>query len=130
MALAKEKIKRSIERSDKLKNGKSGEFESIHKLPFEIGGEYLAPDVMRFRIGTCTGIYSCEGDKFIIIGIVNHEEGNGHLQDVFDWFENSCKRDKRSLMVAEIMNEGFYKHLIEKRGFTAIDKNNVIKNFK
>lgn len=130
MASIKRKLKARIERSDKLKKSKSAAFKRTHNLPFEIGDTYLTPDVRRFRVGTCTGIYSCNGNSFIIIGVVNHHEGNGHLQDVFDWFENSCKREKVNLVVAEILNERFYKHLIDKRGFTAIDNMNVIKKFK
>jgi len=125
MPSVKEIIKRNIEKSNRLKNDEI-EFKSTHNLPFETASFYHN-SATRFRVGTCTGIFSFDGDNYIIIGIGNDKQGNGHLQDVFDWFENSCKRDKRNLIVAELMNERFMKHLIEKRGFIAIDNNNVIK---
>ena len=128
MPSIKEQIRRNIEKADKLKKGEVG-FKSTHNLLFETAPFYT-PDAIRFRVGTCTGIYSYESTKYIIIGITNHEQGNGHLDDVFEWFENSCKRDKKNLMVAEIMNRRFRKHLIEKRGFTALDEDNVIKYIK
>jgi hypothetical protein len=128
MPSIKEQIKRNIEKGNKLKKGEV-EFKSTHNLYFETAPFYH-PSATRFRVGTCTGIFSCDGDNYIIIGIGNDKQGNGHLQDVFDWFENSCKRDKKNLMVVEIMNKPFMKHLIEKRGFKAIDNNNVIKYFK
>lgn len=128
MPSIKESIKRNIDNSNKLKNSNDIEFKSTNNLPFETAPFYT-PDIVRFRVGTCTGIYSYDANNYIIIGIMNHEQGNGHLQDVFDWFENSCKRDKKNLMVAEIMNKPFMQHLINKRGFNAIDENNLVKIF-
>ena len=114
-------------------------FASTHNLPFEMAqwnplSEHstfwgnalhkLCPtifdNVNAFRVGTCHGNYTWDKKSYIIITIINEQKGNGHLQDVFDWFENSCKRDGKTLKVAEIWNENFKKHLIEKRGFTDI----------
>ena len=128
MPSPKQIIKRNIEKGNRLKNDEI-EFRSTNNLPFEIAPFYT-PDVTRFRVGTCNGIFSFDSDNYIIIGVSNDKQGNGHLQDVFDWFENSCQRDKKNLMVAEIMNRQFMKHLIEKRDFVAINNNNVIKYFK
>jgi hypothetical protein len=60
---------------------------------------------------------------------MNDRPGNGHLEDMFEWFEHSCKRDNKALVIAEFFNERFKKHCIEKRGFTEIPnkKNNLIK---
>jgi hypothetical protein len=126
MASVKKQLERSIEKTNKIK---SIEFKSTNNLLFETAPFYT-PDVTRFIVGTCSGIYSCEGSKYVIIGIANRQPGNGHLQDVFDWFENSCKRDKKDLMVAELMNERFKKHLIEKRGFKLINDNYAVKYLK
>ena len=128
MPSPKQIIKRNIEKSNRLRNEET-EFKSTNNLLFEIAPFYT-PDVTRFRVGTCNGIFSFDANNYIIIGVTNDKQGNGHLQDVFDWFENSCKRDKKNLMVAEIMNKALMKHLIEKRDFVAIDNNNVIKHFK
>ena len=85
-----------------------------------------------FKIGTCGGQWSATEDAYIILSFINDEPGNGHLNDVFEWFEHSCKRDKKNLIVMEVMNEGFYMHLLTKRGFIPLDAsgNNVIKIFE
>ena len=127
MPSTKQSIKRSIDKSNKLKD--DAEFKSTHNLPFEIAPFY-ADNVLRYRVGTCTGIYNWDANNYTIIAITNDNKGNGHLQDVFEWFENSCKRDKKNLLVAEIMNKGFMKHLIEKRGFDLINGNYAIKLLK
>lgn len=100
-------------------------FESTHKLSFEAAEwemakvlPWLGGGVIRFRVGTCEGIYSVTDKSYIIIAINNNAPGNGHLNDVFEWFENSCKRDKKSLCVADIINPLFFNHLKDKRGFT------------
>ena len=124
-------------------------FASTHNLPFEMahwnplramGSEFwkgfknkygdIFKDVNAFRVGTCHGNYTWDKKSYIIITIINEQPGNVHLQDVFDWFENSCKRDGKSLKVAEIWNEGFKKHLIEKRGFSDIGNDWADKKIK
>lgn len=110
----------------------SKKFKTTHNLPFEATPwvfDLMMP-LIKFRVGTCGGLYGCEGKSYVIIALMNDEQGNGHLEDVFEWFENSCRRDKKSLRIVEIMNERFGKHLIEKRGFKRHGKNEVIKHFK
>ncbi len=85
------------------------------------------PDFLNFRVGTCEGLYSWNDKQYIIVAIVNNQPSNGHLSDVFEWFENSCRRDKKDLVVAELMNERFAIHLITKRGFTVLNKTDLIK---
>lgn len=128
MPSTKQSIVRSINKSNKLQK-KDVVFKSTNNIIFEVA-PHFDKDVLHYRVGTCTGIYSWDANNYNIIAIVNDKQGNGHLQDVFDWFENSCKRDKKNLKVVEIMNGKFYKHLIDKKGFKAIDSNNVIKHFK
>lgn len=69
------------------------EFQSTHNLPFEIA-PWVTPDFERFRIGTCTGVYGFHGENYAILGIINDTKGNGHFQDVLDWFYNSCVKQK------------------------------------
>jgi len=104
------------------------QFQSTHKLDFEVSPSYLG---LRFRVGTCNGLYKVMPNMYCIIGIYNGERNNGHLQDVFDWFENSCKRDNYNLTVVEIRNRRFHDHLVNKRGFVNLDLKgeNVIKVF-
>lgn len=61
---------------------------------------------------------------------MNKEPGNGHLTDVFEWFEYSCKQDKKILLVREFFNDEFYKHCIEKRGFVQVpNTKDLMKTF-
>lgn len=93
-------------------------FETKHNLPFEATqpieryGWY-----MLFRIGTCVGQWRATRDAYEILSIINEEPGNGHLNDVFEWFEYSCKRDGKMLRISEVWNSRFKRHLIKKRGF-------------
>lgn len=109
------------------------EIETTHCLPFEIAPwEYNiqgAPHFDRFRVGTCTGLCGNTKDSYDILAIENSSQGNGHLQDVFEWFEHSCRRDKRKLRVLEVWNKKFKKHLLKKRGFVGCGGDNVEKTF-
>lgn len=93
------------------------QFKTTHDLPFEVATWYLSSDFKRFRIGTCEGLWRSTDDSYDILAVDNGEIGNGHLNDVFEWFEHSCRRDKKVLRVLECMNKRFETHLIEKRGF-------------
>jgi hypothetical protein len=88
-------------------------------------------DKSLFRVGTCEGLWQCIEDCYVIIGIINNCPGNGHFDDVLEWFEFSCKRDNKNLLVVECLNNKFYLHLLAKRGFKPLDDkgNNCIKVF-
>jgi hypothetical protein len=123
-------IKQSIKKSkEKDKLVVEPDFKSKHNLLFEVA-LHFEPDFMNFRVGTCTGLYSWNDKQYIIVAVVNDQPSNGHLDDVFEWFENSCRRDKKDLVVAELMNERFAKHLITKRGFAILNKTDLIKKIK
>lgn len=107
---------------------------TTHKLDFEVAESPY--DVFKdghkmFRIGTCEGQWGCTKDSFYILSVKNSVPNNGHLDDVFEWFEYSCKRDGRNLLVLECMNSKFYQHMIYRRGFVALDeqRRNCIKIF-
>lgn len=106
---------------------------TTHKLDFEAcESPYAIFDNHKmFRIGTCEGQWTSTKDCYVIISVLNKTPGNGHLEDVFEWFEFSCKRDNKNLLVVECMNESFYLHLLSKRGFIPLDTKgeNVIKVF-
>ena len=103
-------------------------FQSTHNLeflsrewhPLGVVGFLDGDGWQEFKIGTCCGQWRAVNGAYEILSVINETPGNGHLQDVFDWFENSCKRDKRDLVILEVWNEKFLKHLIEKRGFEQI----------
>ena len=103
---------------------------TTHSLDFEATPWPRNPAFMLFRIGTCEGQWLSTETAFCIIAIINNKPGNGHLTDVFEWFEYAAKRDGKALMILEFMNDRFKKHCVEKRGFTAIpNRDDVIKIF-
>lgn len=109
--------------------------ETTHKLDFE-SAPYNAPfddgiDWNAFRIGTCHGLWASSPEAYLILAIKNTELNNGHFNDVLEWFEHSCKRDKKDLIIMDFfMNRKFQNHLVEKRGFHILNKEHVIKKFK
>lgn len=113
---------------------KINKFKSTHNLDFEVAQWPVQFDIndewYRFRIGTCHGLWRSTKNTYDILAIDNNKIGNGHLQDVFDWFENSCKRDNRDLRLIEVWNTRFKAHLINKRGFVEIKDDVVIKYFR
>jgi hypothetical protein len=107
------------------------DFKSTHSLPFEVANWPLAldkNDYKVFRIGTCGGLWKANPTNYEILAVDNKKKHNGHLQDVFDWFENSCKRDKKNLYISEFFNLRFKEYLIRERGFKEFE-NGVIKYF-
>jgi hypothetical protein len=110
--------------------------ETIHRLDFEaapwepIPGFPAAKDFNRFRIGTCEGLWQSTENSYEILAITNSIPGNGHFEDVLQWFEHSCKRDRKHLKILEIMNMRFRKHLITKRGFRPVGMSDVIKKYQ
>lgn len=64
-----------------------------------------------------------------ILSVINDVPGNGHFNDVLEWFENSCKRDGRLLRVREVWNKGLLTHMLTKRGFVHESGDNLIKQF-
>jgi hypothetical protein len=108
--------------------------QTKHNLDFQVAQSpysVVGKKHMLFKVGTCHGQWGDSGDSYFILSVMNDEIGNGHLDDVFEWFEYSAKRDGKNLLVLECMNKNFHHHLIVKRGFVALDdeQNNCIKIF-
>ena len=97
-------------------------FQSTHNLQFLARQWRIDPEYTQFKIGTCDGIYRYIEDTIEILAIKNNSPGNGHFEDVLEWFYNSCKRDGKHLQFSEILNPKFLKHLKEKRGFMIVNK--------
>lgn len=107
-------------------------FSTTHKLDFlsaHWDNPFNTDGWKVFKIGTCHGQWMDAGATYDILSVINDTPGNGHFEDVLEWFEHSCKRDKRSLRILEVWNKDFGKHLIEKRGFTKEKGSNLIKRF-
>lgn len=111
-----------------------GEFQTTHKLDFltkHWDSPFNLDGWQEFCIGTVKGQWMATETTYEVLSMFNHDPGNGHLDDVFQWFENSCKRDNRDLVVSEIINDDFAKHLVNKRGFELIEgTENHIKKFR
>jgi hypothetical protein len=114
----------------KAKNKKKIEkpFRSTHGLDFEDGGPFRFDDSFRyFRIGTVEGLYGVRDDAYLVLAIINKDPGNGFMIDFYQYFERSCRRDKKAFRIIEIINSRFMAHLIEKQGFTKIGADCVEK---
>jgi len=101
-----------------------------HNLDFLSTSWNLNPDFSVFKIGSVEGLWFCDGASYCIVALENSEPHNGHLDDVFEWFEHSCKRDGYTLRILELFNSKFKSHLIGKRGFVDVGENNLEKKFK
>jgi hypothetical protein len=102
--------------------------KTTHNLDFEVAKYRYSEDILQFRVGTCKGLWFSDEESYRILAIINSSPHNGHLDDVFEWFEYSCRRDKKALCIMELFNKDFRRHLIEKRGFKP-NGNGVIKQF-
>ncbi len=112
---------------------KEADFKTEHNLLFEVAewGFNIDPDheFMRFRIGTCEGLWSGTDQSYEILAVKNTQKHNGHFNDVLQWFEHSCIRDKKHFIIKEVWNKNLKNHLILKRGFTKLGKSDLIKYF-
>lgn len=107
------------------------DFKSTHDLPFEAAPWHGDPNVMLFRVGTCEGQWQPFGrSSYAIISVINSNPGNGHFEDVLEWFQYSCMRDKRHLLILAVINQNLKKHLIERRGFREFGLDNLVYEYE
>lgn len=106
----------------------------INIPPFEDGGLWKNPLVIgecwrHYRVGTCTGAYRATLTAYEILAISNDVAGNGHVEAMLAWFNTSCKRDKKDLIIKTVLNKGLALKL-SKLGFTCLNKEeDYIKRF-
>lgn len=109
------------------------QFKSIHNLDF-LSRRWSHPlnydEWQEYKVGACHGQWVSTVDTYDILTVINEQPGNGHFEDVLQWFEQSCRRDNRSLRILEVWNKRLARHLVEKRGFTFQSGDNLIKHFK
>jgi N-acetylglutamate synthase-like GNAT family acetyltransferase len=86
--------------------------------------------IMVFEVGTCHGQYLVSKEGLEIISITNDMPGNGHLEDVFEWFEFAAKQQGIDLYIRAFLNPQFKIHCIEKRGFRKFGTTDVMKKLK
>lgn len=104
------------------------EFQTTHNLPFEIAPfemDVFDEGWLRFRVGTCQGVWNSKGKQYRLLAVDNSEPGNGHFDDVLEWFEHSAKRDKKDFVILELWNERLAEHLKTKRGFKEFGYGNL-----
>lgn len=112
----------------KSKKPSKRQFTTIHKLDFLTCLWERDHEWNRFKIGTCDGLWRATFVTYDILVVNNELPGNGHFEDVFQWFENSCRRDGKMLRIMEVWNKRLKRHLIEKRGFECIGEH-CVKTF-
>jgi hypothetical protein len=108
------------------------EFISTNKLDFgtaPFSSKIAQKPMKRFKIGTCIGLFGITQEGYEIHSINNIEQGNGHFEDVLEWFEYVCKRDSGSLIFTNVPTERFKKHL-KKRGYKDVGRNDFMKDFR
>lgn len=108
------------------------EFKTTHDLPFlsaHWNNPFNTEGWQVFKIGTCDGQWTSTDYSYDILTIINADPGNGHFDDVLEWFEQSCKRDGKALRILEVWNKKLAYHLTTKRGFTYQSNDNLIKRF-
>lgn len=108
------------------------QFITTHKLDFGTApftSKIAEKAMKRFKIGTCVGLYGVTQEGYEIHSINNLEQGNGHFEDVLEWFEYVAKRDSGSLTFTNVNDDRFKEHLVKKRGFIETTRNDVEKHF-
>lgn len=117
----------NITGSVKNEKNKPNECISRHRLDFKVAPWKTWSEYLLYRIGTVEGQWTSWDRAYLILSVFNDEPGNGHFEDVLDWFYHSCRRDGKDLIIQQVWNKRFKKHLIEKRGFKPRGKDDVIK---
>lgn len=103
----------------------SSAIRTTHGLTFEVSDHFKVLGMddgygwMGFRIGTCEGLWTQKVGAYRILAIQNKEPHNGHLEDVFEYFEHACRRDKMPMVVHEVNNPALARILL-RRGFLPI----------
>lgn len=72
--------------------------KTTHSLEFLAAPFEHDDSLVRFKVGSCHGLYGCTNEAYELIAVMNDQPGNGHLTDVFEWFEASAKRDKKAFV--------------------------------
>lgn len=107
-------------------------FTSTHKLEYLQGEETeMEPGrtMAGYKVGTCHGLVCFTKTAIEILAVENEEPGNGHFDDVLEWFEYAAKEQGVQLRVIELLNQRLKWHLIDKRGFIADSLGSVFKRF-
>jgi len=80
-----------------------------------------------FRVGTCEGQWRVTPKAVEILSVINRYPGNGHFDDVLEWFEYASREARLPLRILRFTNPRFMEHLVTKRGFKKINDVDVEK---
>lgn len=108
-------------------------FKTEHELEYLQGEETeIEPGrtMAGYRVGTCHGLVCFTDDAIEILAVANEEPGNGHFNDVLQWFEYAAVDQGKILRVIELWNQPLKRHLIGKRAFIEQDSQTVYKDFR
>lgn len=101
-------------------SGLPNDITTKHRLDF-MAGDPDRDEWIPYKVGTVEGRFRHVEDAVEILTIFNSEPGNGHLEDVFEWFEYAAKASGKKLRLLEVCNERFEQHLIGKRDFVPVN---------
>jgi hypothetical protein len=98
-------------------------------ISFEIGTEaYRGGEWLLFRVGTCEGLWRSTFTAYELLAVVNRQPGNGHFREAMLWFEQSCRRDHKRLIIRECWNLRLA-WMLWKHGFRWSPLFDWVKNF-
>lgn len=111
---------------------KKGTFKSTHALKFRsaahlIGG--VDTGMNKFEIGTVHGLWNASTLSIDIFACINNEPGNGHLDDVFEWFFAIAKEKGLPVRVTNVSSPTFREQLIEKWKFIPTNDRDTLLRF-
>jgi hypothetical protein len=73
-------------------------------------------------------LWQLTDDAYEILSVINKEKGNGHFRATMQWFEQSCRRDRKKLRVLECWNLRLAA-MLRKNGFKRYSGLNYEKSF-
>jgi hypothetical protein len=86
-------------------------------IPFESTTKPYRDDWLKFKVGTCEGLWRATPTSYEILAVKNKQKGNGHFQQVMNHFETSCRRDHKKFIVRECWNFWKLAPILKKLGF-------------
>ena len=91
-----------------------------HNLDFLAKPWERDESIVVYKVGTCHGQYTFTKKGIELISVINDSPHNGHLNDVFEWFEYAAKTQNLNLYIRGFLNNRFRNHCITKRGFSKL----------
>lgn len=85
--------------------------------------------IYNFTVGTCSGTLSKSKNELVVYSIINKNPGNGDLIPTLNWLFDMCIDDERNLIIMDVFNERFKKHLMFKYGFFQLANKHLFKDY-